>query len=197
MVVSSSLNRTGMRSSAVSCTRDQRSAGTGTSSTALHRSATTASKSSGMLSLRDRLAQRGMGTTQMHANRAGVGPQQLADLRRRVVTDVAQRDTRPLLRRQIAQESRGTRRATRSGGVEPSTAPRSVELDRAARRPPAIRKALRHTHASTSSTAAPRRSTCAKASATASLANSASPVNNNNDRHRRACTERNTASTRS
>jgi hypothetical protein len=51
-------------------------------------------------------------------------------------------------------------------------------------------QALRPTHASTSSTALPRRSTWAKALASASLASSASPVYDSSDRHRRACTER-------
>ena len=79
----------------------------------------------------------------------------------------------------------------------PPPAASSLERDLAASRPEAIRNALRHTHAATSSTASPRRRTWAKASASASLANSASPVYDSNERHRRGCTERYTASTRS
>ena len=74
---------------------------------------------------------------------------------------------------------------------------RETRLDLDANKPEAIRNALRHTHASTSSTASPRRRSCANASASASLANSASPVNANNERHKRGCTARYTASTRS
>ena len=90
------VSRTGTRSR----TRDHVS-GTDTSSSTLNRSATTESKSSRMLGLHDRVAQRAVGPMQLHPHGARTGPEQLTDLRGRVATDVAQRDTGPLLRGEV------------------------------------------------------------------------------------------------
>src|ERR687897_2188846 len=87
--------------------------GTGTWSRTLNRSTTTASRSSRMLGLRHRLAQRGMSAIQLDTNGARARPQQLANLGGCVLADVTQRDTRPLLRGQVGQQAQELGNRTR------------------------------------------------------------------------------------